>query len=82
MEEEKKTEGGKKDREVWKERGGRKWEVAHREGTDKLAWPEFSTCPRAAAVLPLQHAALQCVCVCVCVCVLCASKHIPGHVYF
>lgn len=39
--------------------GGRKREVAHREGKDTLAWPEFSTCPRAAVVLPLQHAALQ-----------------------
>ena len=36
---------------------------------DKIAWPEFSICPRAAVVLPLQHAALPYVCVCVCVCV-------------
>lgn len=33
--------------------------------TRRIAWPEFSTCPRAAVVLPLQHAALQCVCSCV-----------------
>lgn len=33
--------------------------------TRRIAWPEFSTGPRAAVVLPLQHAALQCVCSCV-----------------
>lgn len=33
--------------------------------TWSIAWPEFSTCPRAVVVLPLQHAALQRVCSCV-----------------
>lgn len=59
--------------------GGRKLEVAHR-GEDKPAWPEFSTCPRAAVALPLQHAALQCARVCV----LCASNRVScvdSHVY-
>lgn len=59
-------------------RRGRKREVAH--GEDELTWPEFSTWPRAAVVLPLQHAVLRRVrtCVCVrftCTCLFCASNH-------
>lgn len=67
---------GKRERRMT---GGRKLEVAHR-GEDKPAWPEFSTCPRAAVALPLQHAALQCARVCV----LCASNRVScvdSHVY-